>query len=488
MEMLEGMHLVTLLLSLSLSNKDLQQIVKRSCKKNETNGTNYLSNPDTNNITHIIPLIGLKYFISKIGRVEIRNHQQNDDDDTSSSLLPVFFPIPEMCLKFNREYTKQLFNESLPRSVENLRRFQQSAYDLYAAMCVERQLNKFGLGKVVSGAVWSKARDVLAVFGILGNVLNLLFLEHLDDSIESNVTDVSAAVSETAATGTTLQYPFIQSLQKLVIVIQFIVCGFVVLTRMLLTRSITMIDDEKTNILSSSHDNSKKRCCCLSNSCCCVKCCINDCCCNNKVCLSLCCAGVSGCGDGILIYYLIYMLSMFICLFNFDLGYIIQWIALLDVMIRNETARSVLKSVTSPAKQLAITLFLSMVFSYFFALIGFFFFQHDYEMHECNTLRTCFLTTLNQGVRAGGGIGEYMRPIDPFSGDHSSDSYSYWLFRTGFDLLFFLMLNIVLLNLVFGIIIDNFAERRFERQEKNINKSQFCFACDVSRRKFDQLG
>jgi len=135
-----------------------------------------------------------------------------------------------------------------------------------------------------------------------------------------------------------------------------------------------------------------------------------------------------------------------------------------------------------------------MIFAYFFALLGFFFFNDDYEMGECTTLRACFVTTLNQGIRAGGGIGEYMRPTDPFGGSIESgtsqptDSFLYWIFRTVFDLGFFLVLNIVLLNLVFGIIIDTFAERRFDRQEKDVNKKQFCFICDVSRRKFDQLG
>ena len=96
-------------------------------------------------------------------------------------------------------------------------------------------------------------------------------------------------------------------------------------------------------------------------------------------------------------------------------------------------------------------------------------FQHDFNTisGECESLRTCFLTTLNQGIRAGGGIGEYMRPSDPFGGnsiqggDVKQDTYRYWLFRLMFDLGYFLMLNIVLLNLVFGIIIDTFAGKRF---------------------------
>ena len=540
LELLEGMHLTTLLLSLSMSNTDLQQLITRSVSSSSNNNS-FIGSKSADHIAKFGNKIttqsnspGLKHFISKIGRVEIRNlpasSENNDENDSdgdgggSGSLLPIFFPIPEMCLKFSREELKSIFNLSLPRSVENLRKFQDSVHDLYAAMCVERQLDRLGLGSFVSGTVWSSARDVLAFFGLMGNLLNLFFLQYVEETQnqQSNSSNETATPSSMAATTldvqlsngyrqigtgtTTLQFPVIQQMQKLVIVLQFLVCVFVVITRVLLTRSghdSTIGKD--TGALQSGQKTKQKsragrRCCCLTQTCCCVQCCTEDCYCSSKCCLGLCCAGAYC--DGILLYYVIYMVSMLICLTEFKLGYIIQWIALLDVMIRNETAKNVLQSVTSPAKQLALTLFLSMIFSYFFALLGFFFFNEDYEQNECDTLRTCFLTTLNEGIRAGGGIGEYMRHVDPFmgggggdgsvgksgTGGQSMDSVPYWLFRMFFDLFFFLVLNIILLNLVFGIIIDNFAERRFDRQEKNINKQQFCFVCDVSRRKFDQLG
>ena len=75
-------------------------------------------------------------------------------------------------------------------------------------------------------------------------------------------------------------------------------------------------------------------------------------CCTKRCCNGLCCAGASC--DGVLFYYIVYMFSMLICLSTWQLGYVIQWIALLDVMIRNETARNVLAAVTSPVKQLAL--------------------------------------------------------------------------------------------------------------------------------------
>lgn len=52
----------------------------------------------------------------------------------------------------------------------------------------------------------------------------------------------------------------------------------------------------------------------------------------------------------------------------------------------------------------------------------------------------------------GGGIGDGLG-MAPYS----DDKYSY---RILFDLLFFVLVIIILLNIVFGIIIDTFAELR----------------------------
>jgi hypothetical protein len=519
MEMMEGMSLMTLLLSLSMSNHDLHQMITRNSSATYSRSgdslmsTRLLSSSSSSAVRQSVPMLGLRYFLKRIGRVDIRTR-------LDGSLLPVYFPIPEMCLRYTREPLKKTFNECLPRSVENLRRFQDSVHDIYRSMCVEREIERIGFGNIVSGTTWSSGRDALAVLGLIGNIINLFFLDRIpdasiDDTLNLNSTTAGEAtiVGAGAGTGTsinaTLQYDAVVKAQKVVIALQFFVCVFVVVTRVALTRSVHIGSSSK-NISSSKSVRStttstssrtaarsaraQRRCCCLTSSCCCVQCCTDGCCCSKRCCHGLCCAGAVW--DGILMYYVIYMLCMLICLSDWQLGYVIQWIALLDVMIRSETARNVLAAVTSPVRQLALALFLSMIFAYFFALLGFFFFNDDYEMGECQTLRSCFVTTLNQGIRAGGGIGEYMRPTDPFGGDLSdsmvtgqpTDTYAYWVFRTVFDLGFFLMLNIVLLNLVFGIIIDTFAERRFDRQEKDANKKQFCFVCDVSRRKFDQLG
>lgn len=70
----------------------------------------------------------------------------------------------------------------------------------------------------------------------------------------------------------------------------------------------------------------------------------------------------------------------------------------------------------------------------------------------CDTLLNCFASTSIVGIRAGGGIGEWI-------GQAAKEDEEYW-WRIIFDLSFFVIVIIILLNIVFGIIIDTFAELR----------------------------
>ena len=75
-------------------------------------------------------------------------------------------------------------------------------------------------------------------------------------------------------------------------------------------------------------------------------------------------------------------------------------------------------------------------------------------LSDCSTFWRCFLYVLNQGLRNGGGISDAM----------TSDVESYYE-RFFLDLSFFLVVNIILLNVVFGIILDTFSELRAQKEE-----------------------
>lgn len=49
--------------------------------------------------------------------------------------------------------------------------------------------------------------------------------------------------------------------------------------------------------------------------------------------------------------------------------------------------------------------------------------------------------------------------------------------RVVYDLLFFFIVIIIVLNLIFGVIIDTFADLRSEKQQKELILKSTCFIC-----------
>ena len=57
---------------------------------------------------------------------------------------------------------------------------------------------------------------------------------------------------------------------------------------------------------------------------------------------------------------------------------------------------------------------------------------------------------------------------------HSDGSYAQ---RTVFDLLFFIVVLVLLLNIIFGIVLDTFATMREESNERKAIEEGYCFIC-----------
>ena len=86
----------------------------------------------------------------------------------------------------------------------------------------------------------------------------------------------------------------------------------------------------------------------------------------------------------------------------------------------------------------------------------------------------CIITTLNQGLRNGGGIGDVLRA--------PSSSEPFYTLRLIYDMLFFFVVIIIVLNLIFGVIIDTFADLRTEKNNKEEIIKNTCFICGLERK------
>ncbi|XP_015202835.2 inositol 1,4,5-trisphosphate-gated calcium channel ITPR1 isoform X12 [Lepisosteus oculatus] len=224
-----------------------------------------------------------------------------------------------------------------------------------------------------------------------------------------------------------------------------------------------------------------------------------------------------------LLYLIICSLGVFVHVFFYSL-------LLFDLVYREETLLNVIKSVTRNGRSIILTAVLALILVYLFSIVGYIFFKDDFilevdripnktlesgssmageflssgvcradsgencsaqpiEAHStestvfedkertCESLLMCIVTVLSHGLRSGGGVGDVLRK--------PSKEEPLFAARVIYDLLFFFMVIIIVLNLIFGVIIDTFADLRSEKQKKEEVLKTTCFICGLERDKFD---
>ncbi|XP_016350522.1 inositol 1,4,5-trisphosphate receptor type 3-like [Sinocyclocheilus anshuiensis] len=219
------------------------------------------------------------------------------------------------------------------------------------------------------------------------------------------------------------------------------------------------------------------------------------------------------------LYHLAYVLTSTLGLFVHELFYSIL---LFDLIYREETLFNVIKSVTRNGRSILLTAVLAIILVYLFSIVGFLFLRNDFIMEvdrlasvdtagtdnsmsscsadgvecteetglvapseeeednterACDTLLMCIVTVLNHGLRNGGGVGDVLR--------RPSKNEPLFPGRVVYDLLFYFIVIIIVLNLIFGVIIDTFADLRSEKQKKEEILKTTCFICGLERDKFD---
>lgn len=167
--------------------------------------------------------------------------------------------------------------------------------------------------------------------------------------------------------------------------------------------------------------------------------------------------------------------------------YSLLCLCLLEYMERDDTAGVVILAVTQNLRQLQVTLLVAMYMVFIFSVWMFHYMQDDLKTlridHECDMLWTCFIATVNLGFRNGGGIGDVMKERG------IEESLPQWVvYTTVFQFMFFIIINIVLLNIVFGIIVDSFGALREEKLHSAEDGANICFLCGFDRAKFDREG
>ena len=144
-----------------------------------------------------------------------------------------------------------------------------------------------------------------------------------------------------------------------------------------------------------------------------------------------------------------------------------------------------LQAVTNNGSELLAVMMLIISFVYVFSVFGFLFFRVDFDAEEgryCDTLGQCFGTVLMYGMTAGAGTREVLAAGNSkgFPGD------GHYIGRIVFDLLFFVAIPIISMNLILGIIVDTFSQLRDEQIAKKEEYESKCFICSLPDHIFER--
>ena len=100
------------------------------------------------------------------------------------------------------------------------------------------------------------------------------------------------------------------------------------------------------------------------------------------------------------------------------------------------------------------------------------------DSETCKTYSECFFDMLNSGVRGGSGMGFGIKKID------QPGYYSEFIL----EMLIFILVMLVLMNMITGIIVDSFQKLREKKNEENELKENTCYICSLHREKFEKRG
>lgn len=87
---------------------------------------------------------------------------------------------------------------------------------------------------------------------------------------------------------------------------------------------------------------------------------------------------------------------------------------------------------------------------------------------------------LDKGMRFGGGIGDSSEPV------HFHDDVEKYLFKLAHDASFQIVINIICLNIIFGIIVNSFASLRDLKGKNDEDMHNVCYICNFERLIFDK--
>jgi hypothetical protein len=181
-------------------------------------------------------------------------------------------------------------------------------------------------------------------------------------------------------------------------------------------------------------------------------------------------------------YFIFYM---GVCFIGWVVHPMVYSVLLIEVVINSSTLRNITKAISNNIFQLLLTGILMLFSVLFFAVLYFSYSHntwytiqgtqgHSQDLAVCDSVWTCvhgFIYWLrDEGFPEGGSLVP----------GYGADALRFFI-----DMAMVISVYIVMMEVVFGIVLDAFADLRQEREEKEAQIKNRCFICDIERTRFD---
>ena len=180
------------------------------------------------------------------------------------------------------------------------------------------------------------------------------------------------------------------------------------------------------------------------------------------------------------LYYLLYMTCSILGLYISEFFFAFL---LTELVLRIKTLKNILMAIKKPFKELILTFLLWLILIYIFTLIAYTFFVDQFNIiSECQSVFKCFATIFYQTNKNDNGIGDYLISIDLSATNRNPVPARFW-----FDQLYNLIIKILIIQMIAGIIIDNFAQLRNEETEMLNDMKNICSICGQKRNEIEKI-
>lgn len=146
----------------------------------------------------------------------------------------------------------------------------------------------------------------------------------------------------------------------------------------------------------------------------------------------------------------------------------------------------VLRAVWQPKWRIIVTFLMVILIMYLYAVISFVMFENDFKKNiedSCQNIFGCFIVIFDSWYKDG--LGGFLSEESPATAEDGT--YKARWGRIIFDFMFFLIVPTLLINILSGIIIDNFAERRSNRDMIKQRQQSQCYICGVENIEIDDF-